>query len=145
MAAELGTMRVSDQIDALDTLSTRPMQYLVAPRLLAGTICLPFLVLVGDIIGVFGGYIVGVYRLGFNSSLYLARTLEYLEVSDVMLGLIKAGVFGFLIALMGCYHGYHSGRGAQGVGQATTNAVVSSSILILIANYLVTAVFFGNG
>jgi len=106
---------------------------------------LPFLVLVGDIIGVFGGYIVGVYRLGFNSSLYLARTLEYLEVSDVMLGLIKAGVFGFLIALMGCYHGYHSGRGAQGVGQATTNAVVSSSILILIANYLVTAVFFGNG
>ena len=145
MAAELGTMRVSDQIDALDTLSTRPMQYLVAPRLLAGTICLPFLVLVGDIIGVFGGYIVGVYRLGFNSSLYLARTLEYLEVSDVMLGLIKAGVFGFLIALMGCYHGYYSGRGAQGVGQATTNAVVSSSILILIANYLVTAVFFGNG
>ena len=101
MAAEIGTMRVTDQIDALDTLSTRPMQYLVAPRLLAGTICLPFLVLVGDVIGVFGGYLVGVYRLGFNPSIYLARTLEYLEVSDVTLGLVKAAVFGFLIALMG--------------------------------------------
>ena len=143
MAAEIGTMRVTDQIDALDTLSTRPLQYLVAPRILAGTLCLPFLVLVGDVIGVFGGYIVGVYRLGFNSTVYLSRTLEYLEFSDVTLGLIKAAVFGFLIALMGCYHGYHSGRGAEGVGRATTNAVVSSSILILISNYLVTAIFFG--
>jgi phospholipid/cholesterol/gamma-HCH transport system permease protein len=143
MAAEIGTMRVTDQIDALDTLSTRPMQYLVAPRILAGTICLPFLVLIGDLIGVFGGYIVGVYRLGFNPSIYLSRTLEYLEFSDVTLGLIKAAVFGFLIALMGCYHGYNSGRGAEGVGRATTNAVVSSSILILISNYLVTALFFG--
>jgi phospholipid/cholesterol/gamma-HCH transport system permease protein len=100
-------------------------------------------VIIGDIIGVFGGYIVGVYRLGFNASLYLNRTLQFLEVSDVMLGVIKAAVFGFLIALMGCYHGYHSGRGAEGVGQATTNAVVSSSIFILIANYIVTALFFG--
>ena len=143
MAAEIGTMRVTDQIDALDTLSTRPMQYLVAPRLVAGTICLPFLVLVGDLIGVFGGYLVGVYRLGFNPSIYLSRTLEYLEISDVTLGLVKAAVFGFLIALMGCYHGYHSGRGAEGVGRATTNAVVSASILILISNYIVTALFFG--
>ena len=143
MAAEIGTMRVTDQIDALDTLSTRPMQYLVAPRLVAATICLPFLVLIGDIIGVFGGYIVGVCRLGFNPSIYLARTLEDLELTDVTLGLIKAAVFGFLIALIGCYHGYHSGRGAQGVGQATTNAVVAASILILTANYLVTALFFG--
>ena len=87
---------------------------------------------------------VGVYRLGFNPSIYLALTLEYLEVSDITLGLIKATVFGFLISLMGCYHGYHSGRGAQGVGQATTNAVVSASILILIANYVVTAIFFGG-
>ena len=105
---------------------------------------MPFLVLVGDVIGVFGGYVVGVYRLGFNPSIYLARTLEYLEVSDVTLGLVKAAVFGFLIALMGCYHGYHSGRGAQGVGRATTNAVVSASILILIANYIVTTMFFGG-
>lgn len=143
MAAEIGTMRVTDQIDALDTLSTRPLQYLVAPRLFAGTICLPFLVFIGDIIGVFGGYLIGVYKLGFNPAVYLSRTLEYLEFSDVMLGLIKAAVFGFLIALMGCYHGYNSGRGAEGVGRATTNAVVSASILILIANYIVTALFFG--
>ena len=143
MAAEIGTMRVTDQIDALDTLSTRPMQYMVAPRLLAGTICLPVLVLIGDIVGVLGGYLVGVYQLGFNPGIYLSRTMEFLEVPDVTLGLIKAAVFGFLIALMGCYHGYNSGRGAEGVGHATTNAVVSSSILILISNYLVTALFFG--
>jgi phospholipid/cholesterol/gamma-HCH transport system permease protein len=143
MAAEIGTMRVTDQIDALDTLSTRPMQYLVAPRLLAGTLCLPILVLIGDIIWVLGGYLVGVYQLGFNPGVYLSRTMEFLEISDVTLGLIKAAVFGFLIALMGCYHGYNSGRGAEGVGHATTNAVVSSSILILISNYLVTALFFG--
>ena len=143
MAAEIGTMRVTDQIDALDTLSTRPMQYLVAPRLLAGTLCLPILVLIGDIIGVLGGYLVGVYQLGFNPGVYLSRTMEFLEISDVTLGLIKAAVFGFLIALMGCYHGYNSGLGAEGVGHATTNAVVSSSILILISNYLVTALFFG--
>ena len=143
MAAEIGTMRVTDQIDALDTLSTRPMQFLVAPRLLAGTICLPFLVLIGDVIGVFGGYIVGVFRLGFNPAIYLSRTLEYLEISDVTLGLIKAAVFGFLIALMGCYHGYHSGRGAEGVGRATTNAVVSASILILISIILSPRCFWG--
>ena len=143
IAAEIGTMRVTDQIDALETLSTRPMQYLVGPRIIAGTVCLPILVLIGDIIGVFGGYLVGIYKLGFNSSIYLSKTLEFLELSDVILGLIKAAVFGFIIALMGCYHGYHSGRGAEGVGKATTNAVVSASILILIANYAVTALFFG--
>ena len=143
IAAEIGTMRVTDQIDALETLSTRPMQYLVGPRLIAGTICLPILVLIGNIIGVFGGYLVGIFRLGFNSSVYLSKTLEFLEFSDVMLGLLKAAIFGFIIALMGCYHGYYSGRGAEGVGKATTNAVVSASILILIANYSVTALFFG--
>ena len=142
MAAEIGTMRVTDQIDALDTLSTRPMQYLVAPRLLAGTFCLPFLVLVGDIIGVFGGYIVGVYRLGFNASLYLSRTLEFLEFSDVMLGLVKAAVFGFILSVMGCFHGYYSGRGAEGVGRATTNAVVYSAILILVADFIITGLVF---
>ena len=143
IAAEIGTMRVTDQIDALETLSTRPMQYLVGPRIIAGTICLPILVLIGDIIGVFGGYLIGIYKLDFNSAIYLSRTLEFLELSDVILGLIKAAVFGFIIGLMGCYHGYNSGRGAEGVGKATTNAVVSASILILIANYTVTALFFG--
>ena len=144
MAAEIGTMRVTDQIDALTTLSTDPLRYLVLPRLIAGIITLPFLVLVADIIGVFGGYLIGVYKLGFNPGSYLARTEQYLETNDVVSGLAKAAVFGFIVALMGCYHGYHSRGGAQGVGQATTYAVVSASILILVSNYLLTAAFFGR-
>ena len=144
MAAEIGTMRVTDQIDALTTLSTDPLRYLVLPRLLAGLITLPMLVLVADIIGVFGGYLVGVYRLGFNPEAYLNRTHQYLETNDVVSGLVKAAVFGFIVALMGCYHGYYSRGGAQGVGQATTYAVVSASVLILVSNYLLTAAFFGR-
>jgi phospholipid/cholesterol/gamma-HCH transport system permease protein len=144
MAAEIGTMRVTEQIDALTTLSTNPFKYLVAPRILAGTLMLPFLVLIADIIGVFGGYIVGVYKLGFNSATYIARTWEFLEPLDVISGLTKAAVFGFLITLMGCYNGYYSKGGAQGVGAATTNAVVSAAIMILVFNYLITAMFFGK-
>ena len=144
MAAELGTMRVTEQIDALTTLSTNPFKYLVAPRLIAGLTMLPLLVVVADIIGVFGGYIVGVHKLGFNSGAYLKRTFDYLEFMDVFSGLVKAGAFGFLVALTGCYHGYNSKGGAQGVGQATTNAVVSASILILIFNYAITEIFFAT-
>jgi phospholipid/cholesterol/gamma-HCH transport system permease protein len=144
MAAEIGTMRVTEQIDALTTLSTNPFKYLMAPRLLAGLIMMPILVLVADIIGVFGGYIVAIYRLGFNPANYLSRTWEYLETNDVVSGLTKAAVFGFLICLMGCYHGYHSKGGAQGVGQATTNAVVSAAIMILVFNYIITTLFFGK-
>jgi phospholipid/cholesterol/gamma-HCH transport system permease protein len=143
MAAEIGTMRVTDQIDALTTLSADPLRYLVLPRLLAGVITMPMLVLVADIIGVFGGYLVGIYRLNFNPQAYLIGTREHLEISDVVHGLVKAAVFGFIIALMGCYHGYHSRGGAEGVGRATTHAVVSASILILIVDYLITAAFFG--
>ena len=142
IAAEIGTMRVTEQIDALTTLSTDPMKYLVLPRVLAGTLALPALVAVGNVIGIFGGYLVGTTRLGFNSSAYIKNTLDYLTAADVTTSLTKAAVFGFLLALMGCYHGYHSGRGAQGVGAATTNAVVSASILILAANYLLTEAFF---
>lgn len=142
MAAELGTMRVTEQVDALTTLSTNPYKYLVAPRLIAGTTMLPILVLIADIIGVFGGYLVSVYRLGFNPSGYINNTWQYLEFMDVVSGLVKAAAFGFVISLMGCYHGYHSRGGAQGVGAATTNAVVSSSILILVLNYLLTGIFF---
>lgn len=144
MAAEIGTMRVTEQIDALTTLSTNPFKYLVAPRLLAGLVMVPFLVLVADIIGVFGGYIVGVYKLGFNPSTYISRTWEYLEPLDVISGLTKAAVFGFLISLMGCYHGYYSRGGAQGVGAATTNSVVSAAIMILVFNYAITALYFGK-
>lgn len=142
-AAEIGTMRVTEQIDALETLSTSPYKYLVFPRLLAGLLMLPLLVLVGDIIGVFGGYLVSIHKLGFAPGPYLTSTFEFLETKDVVSGLTKAAVFGFIVSLMGCYHGFHSGRGAQGVGVATTNAVVSASVLILLSNYIVTELFFG--
>lgn len=144
MAAEIGTMKVTEQIDALTTLSTNPFKYLIAPRILAGTLMLPILVLIGDIIGIFGGFIIGVYKLDFNASSYLKQTWDFLQVIDVTSGLAKAAVFGFIVALMGCYHGYNSARGAQGVGRATTNAVVASSILILIFNYILTQIFFSQ-
>ena len=144
MAAELGTMRVTEQIDALSTLATDPYKYLVAPRLIAGLLMLPALVLVADVIGVFGGYLVGTYKLGFAPQESLNRTVEFLETQDVVSGLVKAAVFGFLVALMGCYQGYNSRGGAQGVGAATTKAVVSASILILTANYIVTELFFSR-
>ncbi len=142
MAAELGTMRVTEQIDALTTLSTNPYQYLIAPRIVAGVLMLPLLVVIADIIGVFGGYLVSTYTLGFNPANYLHQTFNHLERIDVISGLVKAAVFGFLIATFGCYHGFNSKGGAQGVGAATTNAVVSASIMILVMNYLVTALFF---
>lgn len=142
MAAEIGTMRVTEQIDALRTLSVNPFKYLIAPRIIAGTLMLPILVLIGDIIGIFGGYMVSIYALGFSPSGYLSQTWDILETIDVVSGLIKAAVFGFIVAVMGCYHGYYSRRGAQGVGTATTYAVVSSSILILLFNYILTQVFF---
>src|SRR5271170_7101356 len=141
MAAEIGTMRVTDQIDALTTLSTNPLRYLVLPRLIAGLVTLPLLVVVADIIGVFGGYLVGTYKLGFNPEAYLNGTWQHLETMDLVSGLVKAAVFGFIVALMGCYQGYHSRGGAEGVGRATTHAVVSASILILLVDYLITAAF----
>ncbi len=142
MAAEIGTMRVSDQIDALTTLSTKPMKYLVAPRLLAGTIALPMLVVVADVLGVMGGFIVSTLKLGFNDATYLKNTLDFMRTDDVVSGLVKAAVFGFVITLMGCYQGYNSRGGAQGVGSATTGAVVSASILILALDYIMTELFF---
>lgn len=144
IAAEIGTMRVTEQIDALYTLATDPIKYLVSPRVLAATISLPCLVLVGDIIGVMGGYLVSVNKLGFNSSNYIINTMEYLQTSDVVSGLVKAAVFGFIISIISCYNGYNSQKGAKGVGMATTSAVVYSSILILLSNYLITELFFSK-
>ncbi len=144
MAAELGTMRVTDQIDALSTLSTNPMKYLVAPRLLAGLLALPLLVIVADTLGVAGGWLVATFKLGFNSATYLQNSLDFLEPSDVIVSLAKAAVFGFIVALMGCYHGYRSRGGAEGVGSATTSAVVSASILILAFDYVLTELFFAR-
>jgi len=144
IAAEIGTMRVTEQIDALTTLSTNPIKYLVTPRLIAAVISMPILVGIADAIGVFGGYIVATHSLNFNGAVYLKNTANFVTQEDVVSGLVKAAVFGFIIALMGCYNGFHSKGGAQGVGAATTNAVVSASILILAANYILTSIFFSK-
>jgi phospholipid/cholesterol/gamma-HCH transport system permease protein len=144
MAAEIGTMRVTEQIDALSTLSTNPKKYLVAPRLIAGVVVMPLLVLVADVIGVFGGYLVSVFKLGFNPATYLQSTWQALTAEDVISGLVKAAVFGLIITMMGCYQGYVSRGGAHGVGAATTNAVVSASILILSFDYILTEMFFAK-
>ena len=142
IAAEIGTMKVTEQVDALVTLSTNPMKYLTVPRVLAATLAVPVLVAVGDSIGIAGGWLVGISRLGFNSATYLQNTTDFLEFWDVGSGLVKGAVFGFIVALMGCYYGLNSGRGAQGVGAATKSAVVAASVAILAANYVLTGLFF---
>lgn len=143
IAAEMGTMKVTEQIDALRTLSTNPFKYLIAPRIIAAVVMLPFLVLVADIIGVMGGYLVSVHSLGFSPGPYISNSFKYLERIDVVSGLVKAGFFGLVIAVMGCYFGYNSKRGAEGVGSATIDAVVFASISILLLNYIITGWFFG--
>ncbi len=143
IAAEIATMKVTEQIDALVTLSTNPMKYLTVPRVLAGTLVVPLLTGVGDVIGIFGGYLVATERLGFNAATYITNTVNFLETPDVVSSLIKGAVFGFIATLMGCFHGMRSGRGAQGVGAATKTAVAAAAILILAANFLLTAVLFG--
>lgn len=144
MAAEIGTMRVSEQIDALVTLSTNPFKYLIVPRVYASVLMLPLLVIVANIIGVFGGYLIGTLKLGFNPGSYLQVTVDYIEADDVESSLVKAAVFGFILAVMGCYQGFKSRGGAAGVGAATTNAVVTSFILILLANLVITVNVFGT-
>ena len=142
IAAEIATMKVTEQIDALVTLSTNPMKYLTLPRVLAATIVMPILVAVGDVIGIMGGYTVGVQRLGFNAATYLRNTVDFLEPLDIVSSLSKGAVFGFIAALMGCYYGMQSARGAAGVGAATKSAVVAASVLILAANFILTELFF---
>ncbi len=142
IAAEIGTMKVTEQIDALVTLSTNPMKYLVVPRVVAATLTMPILVGTGDAIGIWGGFLVGVARLDFNAATYIANTVDFLEFWDIASGLVKGAAFGFIVAVLGCYHGMNSGLGAQGVGRATKSAVVAASVLILAANYLLTEAFF---
>jgi phospholipid/cholesterol/gamma-HCH transport system permease protein len=142
IAAEIGTMKVTEQIDALTTLSTHPMKYLTVPRMLAATLCVPVLVGVGDVIGIMGGWMLGTSRLGFNSTTYLKNTWDFLQFWDVGSGLVKGAAFGFIVAIMGCYYGMNSQRGAQGVGRATKSAVVAASVAILTVNYLLTEAFF---
>ncbi|TZG29182.1 MlaE family ABC transporter permease [Sphingomonas montanisoli] len=143
MAAEIGTMRVTEQLDALTTLRTDPFRYLIAPRIIAGLIAVPLLVLIANAIGIFGGYFTAVYKLDFNAAGYLNTTRQFLTATDLQMALVKSGFFGFFIALMGCYHGFKAKGGAAGVGRATTDAVVSAFILILLSNMIITLVAFG--
>jgi phospholipid/cholesterol/gamma-HCH transport system permease protein len=142
MAAELGTMKVTEQIDALVTLATNPVKYLVVPRVVASTLVLPVLVIFADLVGILGGYFVSVYLLGANPYVYISKTYQYLEFRDIYTGLIKAGVFGMLIAIISCHHGFIAEGGAEGVGRATTRAVVTSSMMVLVSDYFMTSFMF---
>ena len=144
IAAEIATMKVTEQIDALVTLSTHPMKYLTAPRVLAATLVVPLLVGIGDIIGIYGGFLIGTGSLGFAPGTYINNTVDFLTRADVVSSLAKGAVFGFIAAVMGCYHGMNSGRGAQGVGNATKTSVEAAAILILAANFFLTSLFFGS-
>jgi phospholipid/cholesterol/gamma-HCH transport system permease protein len=139
MAAEIGTMRVTEQIDAMSTLAVDPFKYLIAPRIVATTLALPVLVLVADIIGVYGGYLVAVYVLDFSGPVFIQNLSDFLQNRDLVSGLFKAAVFGFLISAMGCYYGYNSRGGAQGVGSATRTAVVAAAVVVLASNYVMTS------
>lgn len=141
IAAELGAMRATEQIDAMQTLSTDPFRYLVAPRLVAGVVMLPLLTVIADLIGVAGGWLVASRVLHFNPTVYIRNTMSFLQAWDVGSGLVKAAVFGFIVTLMGCFHGYNAKGGARGVGRATTHAVVSASVLVFAADYLLTSLF----
>lgn len=138
MAAEIGAMRISEQIDALTTLRINPIAYLVVPRVCAGTLMLPCLTLFSTLCGILGGYLVVGYVLQLNADQYLANIMQFCRFYDILGGIIKATCFGFILSTVGCYKGYYTRGGAGGVGKATTGAVVLSSTLILIGNYFLT-------
>jgi phospholipid/cholesterol/gamma-HCH transport system permease protein len=142
MGAELGTMRVTEQIDALEVMATDPVHYLVVPRVWATTITLPLLVVLGNAVGIFGGYLVAVVLMGANPISYIDRTFQFMGAKDLFSGVIKAAFFGFLLAVIGCQQGFYTSGGAEGVGRSTTSAVVVASIAILIADFFLTRVLF---
>lgn len=142
ITAELGTMRVTEQIDALESLATSPVQYLVVPRFVALLVMLPILTIVADMVGIFGGYLVGVYKLGVSPTLYLRMTWDVIQMKDVLTGLLKSGLFAMIIATVACFEGFSTSGGAEGVGRATTLAVVVSFVLIIAADCLATAIFY---
>ena len=142
MGAELGTMRVTEQIDALEVMATDPVHYLVVPRVWAGTIMLPFLVVMANGVGILGGYLVSVVLMGANPVTYTDRTFQFMDLTDVFSGLLKAAVFGFLLAAIGCLQGFYTSGGAEGVGRSTTSAVVVASIAILVADFFLTRLLF---
>ena len=142
MAAELGTMRVTEQIDALYAMATEPIHYLVVPRVNASVLMLPLLTLLGDAIGIFGGWVISVGLFRANSYLYLERTFQFLEVNDVTSGLIKAAFFGLILSVTGCAKGFYTSGGAEGVGRATTAAVVQACLYILLSDFFLTKILF---
>ena len=142
MAAELGTMRVTEQIDALYVMAANPVKHLIVPRVIAGVIMLPFLTVVSDFVGIAGGYLVGVELLEINSGSFVRNIIRHLDMEDIYNGLIKAAVFGLILSLIGCYKGFNTRGGAEGVGRATTEAVVLASVSILVSDYFLTAIMF---
>ena len=142
MATELGTMRVSEQIDAITTMGLNPVKYLVVPRIIAGICMLPLLVIIADFCGILGGYFVATNLLDINAGVYVSSTIEHMKMSDIFNGLLKAVVFGLIISLMGAFHGFYAKGGAEGVGRAATDAVVSGCVLILIFDYILTSMMF---
>ena len=142
MAAELGTMRVTQQIDALDVMAANPVKHLIVPRVIAGVIMVPVLTIVSDFVGILGGYFVGVVLLNINSGVFIKNITRYVQLDDIYNGLIKAAIFGLILSLIGCYKGFNTSGGAEGVGKATTEAVVLASITILVSDYFLTAIMF---
>lgn len=142
MAAEIGTMRVTEQIDALEALATDPVHYLFVPRVIAGILMLPFLVILGDALGIGGGYLVAVKLMNANPVVYEQNTYQFLEMNDVWSGVIKSAVFGLILTLTGCVRGYYTSGGAEGVGRATTSAVVNASLIILLSDFFLTKMLF---
>jgi phospholipid/cholesterol/gamma-HCH transport system permease protein len=142
ITAELGTMSVTEQVDALATLGSNPIKYLVVPRVLAMTIVMPILTIFANAIGIFGGYLIGVYHLSIRSSLYVNMTFQTLVYKDIFTGLIKTVFFGMIIALVACYEGLNVRGGAEGVGKATTMSVVNTFIMIIAADCFFTALFY---
>ena len=145
MTAELGTMRVTEQIDALYTLATSPIKQLVVPRVIAGTVMLPVLTALADLVGIMGGFVVGVFLLDVNPVVFMEKTFDFMEYKDVYSGLIKAAVFGYIMSMVGCFEGFYTEGGAEGVGKATTRSVVLGFMLIFVANYILTALLFAEG
>jgi len=145
IAAEVGAMRVTEQIDALETLSANPKRYLYAPRLTAAVLTVPILVAIADIIGVAGGWLVSTASLDFDSTTYLRNTMDFLDHNDIYAGLIKAAVFGAVIAIMGCYQGDKSQAGATGVGRAATLSMVGAAVMVLASNYVLSTLFVRIG
>jgi len=141
MAAELGTMRVTEQIDALVTLATNPMRYLVVPRVLACLLMLPLLVVLANTLGILGGWFVATNSLGIDGQSFMNAAYGAITSEDLLMGIVKAATFGFLVGLMATYHGFHAGNGAAGVGAATTRAVVYGAVAILVSDYFITAAF----